>query len=127
MIYSKQREMILDVIRESDRHMTPEEIYRACVERGDRVSSATVYRNLGQLADAGAIQKISIKGEPDRYDRTVKPHDHLICRKCRRICDVETQGLREYLEKATGCRILSYNLSMEYICRECQSEEELQK
>ena len=56
MIYSKKRELVLDYVRAACTHPTADEVY-AGLRAGDAdVSLATVYRNLNQLAENGALR-----------------------------------------------------------------------
>ena len=58
MNYSKQREIILDTLRNNVVHPTAEYIYEILKEEDSKISLATLYRNLNQLADKGIIKKI---------------------------------------------------------------------
>ena len=70
MIRSKQRDMILDTLRAYPIHPTAEELYTILKDTVEAtVSLATVYRNLGQLADAGMILRICA-----RFPRQVRRH-----------------------------------------------------
>lgn len=69
---------ILEIINASTAHPTAEDIYRNLLGKGEKMSLATVYNSLGRLYEDGAVRKIPMNGEPDRYDKT-RRHDHLIC------------------------------------------------
>ena len=68
---------------------------------------ATVYNNLNALLKQGYIGVICVEGQPDRYDR-VKKHDHLVCRKCGNILDVNLKDYTRSIEKCLGFEINSY-------------------
>lgn len=116
---SKQRAEILRIITNSDKHLTAEEIFIQCKNEGTNISIATVYRNLKILLKQGAIKKLQITGEPDRFDKTVNEHDHVVCEKCGEIQDIYLEDLKEILESKTGMKINSYSLCMKYICPKC--------
>ena len=78
---TKNARSILDIINDSDSHLTAEQIYLQLKEKNKTVVLATVYNNLSYLYKEGLIRKLSVEGYPDRYDKIVR-HDHLICRKC---------------------------------------------
>ena len=61
-----------------------------------------------------------MEGMPDRYDR-MQRHDHLVCRKCGRLVDVDLGDLTAQLEKTAGMSILSYDLKIVYLCEECRN------
>ena len=109
---------ILDIIEEVTCHPTAEEVYRIVHEKGISMSMATVYNNLNSLSDEGAIRKISIPNQPDRYDK-LKPHDHLICSKCGAIRDVFLRNKKSEIENEIGHSINSYDLQLFHICEKC--------
>lgn len=82
---------------------------------------ATVYNNLNRLWEEGRVRKVSVEGMADRYDRMVR-HDHLVCRKCGRLLDVDLGDLTEQLEQKVGIPILSYDLKLMYLCEACRNE-----
>ena len=87
--YSKQREDLLSILKNSKSHPTAEELYNSIKEKIPSVSRGTVYRNLKNLMDEGYIIKISIAGGADRYDYIHKKHNHIICKYCGMIKDFE--------------------------------------
>lgn len=58
---------------------------------------------------------------PDRYDR-LERHDHLVCRRCGRLLDVDLADLTQQLQKQVDVPILSYDLKLIYICDDCQKQ-----
>ena len=80
---------------------------------------ATVYNNLNALLKQGYIGVICVEGQPDRYDR-VKKHDHLVCRKCGNILDVNLKDYTRSIEKCLGFEINSYDLRINYVCDDCK-------
>lgn len=87
--YSKQREDLLSVLKNSKSHPTAEELYNSIKEKIPSVSRGTVYRNLKDLVDEGYIIKISMAGGADRYDYIHKKHNHIICKYCGMVKDFE--------------------------------------
>ena len=82
---------------------------------------ATVYNNLNRLWQDDLIRKVSVEGMPDRYDR-IQRHDHLVCRRCGKLSDIDLGDLTAELEKKAGISILSYDLKLNYLCEECRKE-----
>ena len=120
---SKQRQDILKAINESEGHLTAEEVFMKCKEMGASVSMATVYRNLGILAEKGVIRRVSIIGQPDHYDKVLSAHEHIFCDRCGKIQDIHVADLKAMLEEKTGIKLESYDLCMRYICPECRKKE----
>lgn len=118
-----QRDLVLNAVRSLRDHATAEEIYEAITKEYPNIGKGTVYRNLGILAEDGEILKISLPGEPDRYDHTVKKHQHCKCIKCGRIYDVEIDLPESFGDKITndhGIKIVDVDILFKGICPDCQ-------
>lgn len=59
--------------------MTAEQIFLELKKEEPKVVLATVYNNVNGLCREGRIRRISVEGQPDRYDK-IQRHDHLVCR-----------------------------------------------
>ncbi len=88
MRYSRQRELIHEVIKATNTHPTANWIYKQARKKLANISLGTVYRNLDQLTDAGMINVIT-EGNMSRYDWNVIPHQHLRCSVCGKMSDIE--------------------------------------
>jgi len=73
-----QKGLVLSAVRSLKDHATAEEVYENIKKEYPNIGKGTVYRNLGILAEEGEIRRISLPGEPDRYDHITenknKPH-----------------------------------------------------
>ena len=85
--YSKQREAILDVLRQTDTHPTANWIYEKVREKIPNISLGTVYRNLGALTADGTVLKIDVGDGFEHFDGDISPHLHLYCKECGTIFD----------------------------------------
>ena len=118
---TKYGQKIWEIISASRNHMTAEQVFTALRQSYPTVALATVYNNLNRLLAAGRIRKVSVEGMPDRYDR-LERHDHLVCRRCGRLLDVDLADLTQQLQKQVDVPILSYDLKLMYICDDCQKQ-----
>ena len=116
--YSKQ---ILELINQSDGHMTAEQLFLELKKREPKVVQATVYNNLNALCQKGMVRKLSLAGSPDRYDK-IHRHDHLICKKCGTLSDIAFRDITGDLEKQLGEGIISYDLNIFYLCPKCREK-----
>lgn len=112
---------ILEIVSASRSHMTAEEIFYALRQTYPTVVLATVYNNLNRLWQEDLIRKVSVEGMPDRYDRILR-HDHLVCKSCGRLLDIDLGDLTAQLEEKAGISILSYDLKLTYLCEECRKK-----
>lgn len=123
MKYSKQRELILNALREHPVHPTAEQLYIRLRDEGKEVSLGTIYRNLGLLARSGVIQKICIPNDSDRFDGCMDRHYHVICDECGEVTDVGLgcmEKLEEQIQDQTGFAVTSHDLVIRGICKNCQ-------
>lgn len=122
--YSRQREEIIKVIKESYNHPTAEDIYMTVKAKDPAVSRSTVYRNLGLLVENNIINKISMQVGPDRFDYIREPHNHAICTKCGKIFDFEYnfeyEKIKESVLGQTGIEISTWGIAIEGICNSCK-------
>ena len=86
---SHQRDEILAYLRSERAHRSASDIYEAVRERIPNISLGTVYRNLGQLVEAGEIITVETEDKFIYYDGYIKPHTHFVCRSCKMIYDFE--------------------------------------
>lgn len=118
---TKYAKMILEIVETSRSHITAEQIFDQLRRTCPGVVLATVYNNLNRLWQDGLIRKISVEGMPDRYDRIAR-HDHLVCKGCGRLVDVDLNDMTEQLQRQVGVPILSYDLKLVYWCEDCLAE-----
>ena len=122
MRYSRQRELVLRQVQSRCDHPTADEIYTAIREDCPGLSLGTVYRNLNGLVEMGRIRRVTIPGQADRFDRTLEEHDHLYCRCCGRVKDVQIDhtAIHQALSSCQGFQIESYGLNLYGVCDECR-------
>jgi len=83
---TKQREVVLQVIRTAEHHLTANEVYNEAKNRLLTISFATVYNSLRYLKDAGHIAEIQFGfSGANRFDAKTTRHDHAICNKCGKL------------------------------------------
>ena len=117
---TKQRELILSILKQSDRHLTADEIFFLAKLKMPSIAMATIYNNLNALDEAGVIHRLHIDGVADCFDKITEPHDHLLCDRCGRISNLSVPSLRDTLEQTVGGEIESYELTVHYVCPECR-------
>ena len=98
MRYSKQRELILEVVNQSSDHPTAEMIYWEVKKQIPNISLGTVYRNLNALVDASLIKRIHIQ-DVDHFDHRKKEHYHFCCRECQTLYDLEATDMKKLIQK----------------------------
>lgn len=123
MKFSKQRELILNYILNSHEHLTADTIYADLKKDNPELSLGTVYRNLTKLTESGAIKKVSLPNQVDKFDKNLDPHAHFICDECGSITDINIPGMDEFLDKVSdedGISIRKYDLTLNGTCKKCK-------
>ena len=124
--YSRQREDLLSILKNSKSHPTAEELYNSIKEKIPSVSRGTVYRNLKDLVDEGYIIKISMASGADRYDYIHKKHNHIICKSCGTVKDFEynfdLEDVKQSVIKQTEVSPLLDGVIMYGICEKCKEK-----
>lgn len=86
---TRQRTVILEILRESRAHPTAETVYHQARKALPNISLGTVYRNLNVLRDQGLAREIRPSGESSsRFDGNCFPHAHFYCTECRTMIDL---------------------------------------
>lgn len=129
--YSKQREIILEVLKNRKDHPTAEMLYNEIAQKMPGIGIATVYRNLASLYKTGKIQKIeTMQGEADRFDGDLRPHIHFECSKCNEIYDIfldeeENTELNDKLTELTkiiNVDFTSSKIVLKGLCQKCKEK-----
>lgn len=123
MNYSKQREIILDALKNNVVHPTAEYLYSILKKNCSSMSLATLYRNLNQLASKGIIKKIDGLEPSSHFDHNVHEHYHFMCNKCKKVYDVSSDVAPELVKKAgaeLGADITDCDIVLHGICNNCK-------
>lgn len=121
-----QKDLVLKTVQGLKRHLTAEEVYEFIKKDHPTIGKGTVYRNLGILAEEGAIRKVEIPDGPDRFDFTLKNHYHVECIRCGEVFDVdmdEVTDLNERIHDTHGMQFLNYDIFFKGICPVCRAKE----
>ena len=101
-VLTKQLRAVLRVIRESDAHLTANEVFEHARRLLPGISFATVYNSLRFLKDAGHIAEIQFGNGASRFDGMTHRHDHALCTRCGRLVDIEMEHPRKLAERAAA-------------------------
>lgn len=123
MNYSKQREIILETLKNNVVHPSAEYIYEILQKEGSGISLATLYRNLNQLAENGIIKKIDGLESSSHFDHNTHGHYHFMCDNCKKIFDVSSDVAQDIIKKTeeeTGFTVTSHDIIFHGICTNCK-------
>ena len=86
---TRQRAIILELLRQTRTHPTAEGIYREARKTLPNISLGTVYRNLNYLRGQGLAREIRPHHESSsRFDGNSDPHAHFHCTECSAMIDL---------------------------------------
>lgn len=119
---TKYERAIYQLVTQSTRHMTADQVFSELKRTYPTISLATIYNNLNKLCAAGLVRRIPIEGSPDRYDRVAR-HDHVVCRRCGALTDVCFEDMTDSLRRQLGEDFLFYDLKVYYLCPDCRRRE----
>lgn len=121
---TRQREVVLQVIREAEEHLTANEVFDKAKQLLPGISFATVYNSLRYLKDAGHIAEISFGNGASRFDSMTSRHDHAICTKCGKLVDMELDLPAELVRMAaeySKFKPESVELTLRGLCPNCSN------
>lgn len=117
-----QRQVVLQVVRGTEAHLTAAEIYDAARQLLPSISVATVYNSLRYLRDEGLISEVTFGNAASRYDRETARHDHAVCTSCGRLTDFdlsETAALLKVAARRSKFKPQSVHLTLYGLCPDC--------
>lgn len=118
--YSRQREVILKVLRQSKSHPTAKQVFEEVRQEIPNISLGTVYRNLAELSAESTVLNLKVGDGVDRYDGDTLPHIHLYCNRCGRIIDLPlTENPALKLAAESGFTPESLSCVIGGICADC--------
>ena len=89
-----QRELVLELIQDSSRHLDAESLWKLAARKDPRINLATIYRTLTLLKRFGLVDELDlmhIEGEKHYYEVTrLRSHIHLACFHCGEIQEFQT-------------------------------------
>ena len=119
---SKQRETILNFLKNTSSHPTAYSIYEAVRKEIPNISLGTVYRNLRLLKEEGKLLELDLTGL-SRFDGDTHSHYHFRCERCGNIFDLDEPVDAEKNERVaqkTGFKVSHHILEFRGLCRDCQ-------
>lgn len=121
--WTRQREAVLETIRQTEKHLTAQEIYHRVRQRLPGIAYGTIYNSLAYLREAGLVREVKLGDGPVLYDKRTDRHDHLRCRRCGAVLDYQVPHLAKLLtlvRQETGFQVESAHVLIEGLCSDCQ-------
>jgi Fur family transcriptional regulator, stress-responsive regulator len=84
-----QRRVVLEHVQRQSGHFTADQLLASASSDLPGISAPTVYATLDLLEELGLVRRVPGLGGVEVYDARTESHDHLVCRICGRVADVD--------------------------------------
>jgi Fur family transcriptional regulator, iron response regulator len=86
---TRQRNELADLLfHDGHRHLTAETLHAEAVNRGIRVSLATVYNTLHQFTNAGLLRQVMVDATRSYFDTNTTEHQHFYYEEDGQLADI---------------------------------------
>ena len=124
---TKQRLKVLNLFENigPGNHLSAEEVHSELKDLNSKVSLATIYRTLRLLVQMGFLYERELSEGGHRYEllsNDFPDHHHLICIKCGRTEEFESDQVLEAGRKAAsikGFKLIESSFKVKAICPNC--------
>jgi len=121
---TEQRRLILEIIKQADRHLDADEIYQQARQKSPSISLSTVYRSLQLFKELELIEEHQFNGMRRYYESIPQSkHHHLVCLGCGRIFEFKcpsTERLKSRISREEGFKVTDAEVRLVGYCPDCQ-------
>lgn len=119
------RREIISILSLSTIPLSPLQLQKNLLKKGLIVNKTTVYRQLAQLTEHGAVHQVRLQGRAMFYELTEdNHHHHLVCVRCKKILDINFKEDLDRQEKIIAqkkqFRVIYHSLEFFGLCKNCQ-------
>ena len=126
---TRQRMLIVDVLRQREQHLTAEAIHEAVKLQHPKIDLATVYRTLHWLHGVGLLRRIDVGKERLEWEyATAAVHHHLICNQCGAEQEIDNhviECLQAHVLEHYGFEADPEHVALFGRCASCRSAEQV--
>ena len=123
--WTPQRRVVLDVLTESDGHITAAELVERCREREPATIPSTVYRTLDVLEELGIVSHSHrADGREEYHVLPDEEHGHLQCMTCGESWELPAEEARTLvggLERTRAFAVDVAHLTIAGRCERCRT------
>ncbi len=118
---TQERYFVLDSVLSIDKHFNADELYLYLLQRGDKVSRATIYSTLDLLTKCNILVKHRFQGDSAHFELAgrMPNHDHMMCNECGRIVEFrekEIEDICDAVSKKHGLKMMKHSLQIFAVC-----------
>jgi Fe2+ or Zn2+ uptake regulation protein len=123
---TSQRRLILEVLRNSDKHLDAETLHDEVKAYDPDISLATVYRTLAVLKEMRLVEEHRLGEEHCHYEQVQsEPHYHFTCLGCGKVIEFDAPlvaQIKQELNEREGVQVTSAHLHLSGYCAQCQMD-----
>ena len=121
---TKQKQFILNILKDTDKPMSINEIHAQLVKLLPKIAKSTIYRNIDSLLKQNLIDKYHLNDNEVFYRIKADRNEHkhfVICDNCKKVFDLPSCPIHE-IENAMeeeGFIIQKHQIEITGICKQC--------
>lgn len=124
---TRQKQLILSLLKEADRPMSINEIHSHISHTLPKIAKSTIYRNIDNLLHQNLIDKYHFNDNEVFYRIREDEGEHkhfVICDKCKNVYDLPSCPIHEieHTMEKEGFIIRDHQIQINGICRRCANE-----
>jgi Fur family transcriptional regulator, ferric uptake regulator len=121
---TKQKQLILAILKDSERPISINEIYSKVIEKLPRIAKSTIYRNIDSLLSQNLIDKYHFNDNEIFYRIKADRDEHkhiVICDDCKKIFDLPSCPIHEIENsmEEEGFIIKKHQIQITGVCKDC--------
>ena len=120
-----QRRLIVDIIHDTQSHLTAEDIIASVQKKMPGVNKSTIYRTLELLEQAGCVLKSESTDHFIYHHAEEGHHHHLICSRCGQTIECSERlflPVEKALAEKYGFQVDFKHMVINGLCRSCRSK-----
>jgi Fur family peroxide stress response transcriptional regulator len=118
-----QRLAICNYVLSSKDHPTAEQIYSEVLKKHPTISLNTIYQTMDMLKSLNLVHELSLESNASRFDSNASIHVNVICQKCNKIRDFESESIKRLwsqIVREIDSSPVGQRLDVYVICDDCK-------
>jgi len=119
-----QRLAICKEVLSSQEHPTAEMIFERVAKQYPGLSMTTVYHTLDMLKKLELVHELGFNSKPSRFDPNTSTHINIICQKCGKISDYQSEAIQDYWNRIVlemKLEPVGQRLDIYVVCEDCRN------
>lgn len=123
---TRQRQLVLEILEQSQEHLDAESVYRLARERDKRIGIATVYRTLALLKELGLVDEHQFGKGYSHFEaiQDDEPHFHFTCINCGKVIEFQSPQIMALVYQSCesgDLRVVDVSLHCSGYCSQCRA------